>query len=211
MRVEIRKGGLDNYLWKIKALERGAPVLRDRISYLLAERLFEIVHQHIDMQDLQWPPLKVEYRAEKIRLGLSEKMWEATGELRSHIRIRKRYDGYAVGIPNSEWHGGANMPAWKLARVHEYGQMDLGIPARPLFRPSSKEVKSWWSANRRVILKSYMKQFTGISLKSGGTLFETGEETKPTRYHSAQIEFDFGDLGSIVNSMSPGASNGSDT
>ena len=193
MRVSVKRHALDRFIWKIQTFEKAMPVLRDRVSFYMAEKALETIQGHIDRQDLGWQPLSPDYVAEKARKGLDGRTWIATGELRTYIQIQKRYYGYAVGIPREAWHSGANMPAWKLARVHEYGQLDLGIPARPLFRPSMMEVKRWWSGSRRSVAREYMRNYAGVSLRTAGTVLESGQSVADLG-STPQIEIDFGNL-----------------
>ena len=130
----------------------GLPILyrdkRRQFELNVARSLLMTIKKHLEYQDLGWQPLSPEYREWKEKNGLDTRIWMARRELVSKIKIIITPEGrYLVGIDPYEPHY-SGLSAYHLAMVHEYGVPDLGIPARPLFRPS------YWEVSRKYHIKA---------------------------------------------------------
>lgn len=103
-----------------------------RFEDWLAERYIEQVKKAIDLQRYRrkWVPLSISYLMFKQSNGLSEKTWEATGELKESLKYKK--SSRTIGFDNRRKHKGSNHTCLEIARRLEYG--DLQVPPRPLFR-----------------------------------------------------------------------------
>jgi len=110
----------------------------------VAYELLRIIKRHLEDQDLPWPPLKPEYKEAKAKAGLDTRMWIATGELTEDgLGIWVSDDGNNVFVgfhPKLEHISGLTYS--HLARIHEFGVPERGIPARPLLRPSAQELRN---------------------------------------------------------------------
>lgn len=154
------------------------PVLRDQIAYYLATQLLRIIDSHLEEQDLPWPPLSPAYAERKARKGLDPRIWVATSELRSYFAVWKtgREPGsYAVGIPRHLTHKESGLPAWQLAAILEFGVPDHHLPARPLMRPSLKDLRRWVKNHRRTVIRKYTQELERITLGQRGLALQPGQ------------------------------------
>jgi len=117
-------------------------VLRKRIVQVLASRYYDALKHHLESQDLPLAPLNDWYRQWKEKHGLDSRILIATGELMDNIKIYDIAIGKAfIGIKGGKQHkGGIDMAL--LALIHEYGSVERGMPARPLYRLTFEELKS---------------------------------------------------------------------
>jgi len=117
--------------------------VKDRLSKRLAEEGLKIIRRHIINQDLPWAPLSKEYLATKVNQRLSENTYEATGEFAKNIQIRKdsSRDVWRIGAFSDVPHKASGLSMHRLGMILEYGCEEVGIPARPLFRPSAVELQ----------------------------------------------------------------------
>lgn len=165
MRITVNTRGVERFLATVDVLYKRHPAARDALGHIVALKLLEIIHDHLDDQDLGWVPLKPEYLEYKIRHDLNPKIWQATGELRSLIQIypvgnpadRRNAGKYRVGIPKNIKHAGGT-PAWIIAAALEFGVPDHNLPARPLFRPSQVELRHWLHNNGNALKAFYMSR-----------------------------------------------------
>jgi hypothetical protein len=127
-----------------RTLERAEALAR-----AIAERYVRIVRYHIQDQDLAWAPLRESYREWKRRHGLDERIWIATGQLQNSLRVWKgRYassfggmrTGWFAGIPSTVRRKDTGVLMIDVMRSLEFGRPDIGMPPRPLFRPSARQV-----------------------------------------------------------------------
>jgi hypothetical protein len=170
--VDIRSIGdpLDRIRARFDAVRLSTRALRsgEEQAIRIAERYREVLLQHIEEQDLEWPPLQEAYRQWKIDQGLDPRIWIATGELRDHIVVWKSFEthstagirvGYMAGIPRSAERT-TGEALFIIARALEFGvpadlmpqlteetrrriEEERGgwfIPPRPLFLPSARQV-----------------------------------------------------------------------
>lgn len=113
---------------------------------LQAERISK---QHITNQDLNWTALKIDYvewKKRQTKPNLSEKILIATGSYLQSITSYVINDTVYVGVRKSAKDDKGNDIAL-IARVHEYGYHSLGIPERPLWKPTLEETLQWHVAN----------------------------------------------------------------
>jgi hypothetical protein len=169
VKVVVNKGGYEDFLSRIEAIERYHPVASDAVAYVIAEKLFNLILDHIRRQDLPWPPLDPDYEKWKEQTGLDTRMWIATGELAGHISIwklpRRQGTGYAVGIPRNLEHTGSGLKSYILATILELGAPDIGLPARPVFRPSIQELRIWLAQNKPTLVRRYMTMLGSVPLR----------------------------------------------
>lgn len=145
---------LNNLVQFFKDIPKDMKRVRDEFDLAEAEHLLEIVKNHIKKQDLPWVPLKSEYKAYKKSVGLSGKIWVATGELQNKLSVQKGPTGYYIGAPKGKKHKGSGLELNYLIAIHEYGSVGRGIPARPLMLPSKLEAS-------KGITKRFMKYSYG--------------------------------------------------
>ena len=94
---------------------------------------------HIQNQDLGWTELDPAYVRAKESKSLSNQTLIATGTLLSSITVYKKDKFSAfVGALRS---AGSRNATWFIAPIMEFGSPKRNIPARPLFRPTFKEMK----------------------------------------------------------------------
>lgn len=116
----------------------------DNVCKTAAEKLRLIILTHIKNQDLQWKKLTSDYIRFKERNDLYEGHWIETGELASKLKIHKSKDGtWYVGGAEDEKHAGSGLLINHLIQIHEFGVLNRGLVARPLFRPSAKELRQF--------------------------------------------------------------------
>ncbi len=133
---------------KLIAKEFSNPLLSikeiDDLERQAAEAMLLIVKDHIQRQDLKWKKLSSAYLAYKKREGLDTRTWIATGELEYLLGVYKDpKNGYYVGGAPGEIHKGSGLEVNHLIQIHEFGSPKTGTPARPLFRPSAKEFRTY--------------------------------------------------------------------
>jgi hypothetical protein len=127
----------------IEGLPKLTAKVGNQLASQIADKYLEIVKYHLEAQDLPWKPLAPEYKAWKKRKGLDTRIWIATGKLEKLIKkIKVEPGNYLVGISGEKQHSKSGISAGHLAMVHEYGVPQLGIPARPRFRPSYHELRA---------------------------------------------------------------------
>lgn len=127
----------------IKMVE-ALPVLTDEFigdfNHGEADRMLEVVREHIDNQDLGWEPLSEAYAEFKRHEGLSEKTWVSTGELKSRLAVHENeFGALYIGGAKGEIHEFSGMELNKLIGILEDGNLGRGLPARNLFGPSRRE------------------------------------------------------------------------
>lgn len=91
-----------------------------------------------------WPPLSAKYFMEKVRKGLSLKMWEATSDLKNHLYVKntkKKGARITVGFNKTLKHKTSGLPYEYLCQILEYGSILRKIPPRPLFRTVLKKMQ----------------------------------------------------------------------
>lgn len=101
-----------------------------------------IAKLHISKQDLNWAELNPDYLAKKVREGKSENILVATstyfGSITSYVLSDAAYAGVRKNIVDDKGIEIAN-----IAAVLEYGSPKMGIPERPLWKPTLIEVTIW--------------------------------------------------------------------
>lgn len=134
-----------------------------------AERMLAVVKSHMDRQDLPWVPLSPPYLRRKERQGLSTDIWKATETLYNQLKVvyDSNTETYYVGGEEGEVHGPSGLEVNHLIDIHERGRPPMGIPARPLFEPSSREARK--GANSRFFRKSRDFMFAKVKRFLGGT------------------------------------------
>lgn len=111
---------------------------------------------HIDRQDLGWKKLNVEYKYWKRLTGYSEKIYEATGDFKRKLKTKFVNNEWRVGAFREDRHEPSGLTMERIAGILEFGAPEAGIPARPLMRAVSQEMKEYV----KVFMKS--KQFKDL-------------------------------------------------
>lgn len=126
----------------MSSMPKFVKTLQQRVVTGIATRYHEALLQHLESQDLPLAPLNEWYRQWKESHGLDTRILIATGELMENIKIYDIAVGKAfVGVKSGKQHkGGIDMAL--LALIHEYGSVETGMPARPLYRLTLQELKS---------------------------------------------------------------------
>lgn len=115
---------------------------------------------HISNQDLGWNSLNPEYLARKIRKGYSENILVKTSSyfqsITSYVVGDTVYAGVKKIVKDKNGVEIAN-----IARIHEFGSLSSGIPARPLWRPTLEETVTWHNQKNRpeLILMQRLKKY----------------------------------------------------
>ena len=118
----------------------------DSVNSNLVEQIVreyqKIVLNNLETQAFDWVPLTDVYLEYKDITGLDDRTLIATGKLIDSIRVTKKSKfSYFAGIPkNAKYPSG--VPVSFVAWIHEFGAPLAGIPSRPLWRPSLKELKN---------------------------------------------------------------------
>lgn len=107
--------------------------------------------KHIQNQDLGWAALNPAYKKFKEKKKLSSHILIATSTLLNSVTTQIIEGGMAafVGVLRTAKGKGGRKEVM-IAAVHEYGSAKRNIDARPLFRPTFKEMKP-------IILENYKK------------------------------------------------------
>lgn len=120
---------------------------------LKAEKIAKL---HINRQDLNWQPLNKAYKARKEKQGDSNlilvKKSQYIQSITSYVVDLTAFAGVKRSAVNKEGKEIAN-----IAAVHEYGSPRRGIPERPLWKPTFKEVTTWIE-KEKPFLRIFFKQ-----------------------------------------------------
>lgn len=105
----------------------------------LAQQYVEEVKKAVAAEKYKgsWRALSPGYRAFKANMGLSPKMWEATGELIDNLYVKSNR---TVGFDGRKRHSRSRKRYIEIARELEYGS--TRVPARPLFRKVLFDMKT---------------------------------------------------------------------
>lgn len=104
-------------------------------------------------QSLSWTPLNPDYVNQKVKRGESSKTLIASSQYLQSITSHVDYPRAWVGVKRRAFNKEGQAVA-DIARVHEFGSVGRGIPARPLWRPVQQRLKYWFkkrSTERRII------------------------------------------------------------
>jgi len=160
MQLSVHIQGLD----KVDKMLKRAPKVLEDFAVIGGKEIAEIslltLKGHIDKQDLPWKKLSENWKLYKVNHGLSEKIYESTLEFKNKLTIRKdgKRNVYRVGAFDDMSHGNSGLSMHKLATILEYGNELVGIPARPLFRPTQLEVKGIMRKHIKDIKKKLARQ-----------------------------------------------------
>lgn len=142
--INVRfEGRWGNAMSKLKGFGKIAEKKKKELEEYLASEALAIVKRHIDKQDLPWPSLSTAYLSSKLQEGLSTDTWAATREFRDKLRVRRFKGMLQVGASGMVNHKASGLSMLDIATILEYGAPEVGLQARPLFRPSMKEFKAW--------------------------------------------------------------------
>ncbi len=101
-----------------------------------------IAKKHISLQDLNWKPLAPETIAAKARQGRSTKILISTStyfqSITSYVKGDTAYVGVKKTAKNDE-----GQPLADIAKTLEFGSLARNLEARPLWRPTLKQVREW--------------------------------------------------------------------
>jgi hypothetical protein len=133
----------------------------DYMSKLLKSELVKAIEsQRYAMvpgsKSVKWPPLTLNYKRYKERVGLSTNIWEATGNLKTHIRIFMRGPWIVVGFGRNDIYSKDTPITYnRVAKYVEYGGVHM--PPRPLFRPVvehlRRNINRYYKKFRKEVLK----------------------------------------------------------
>lgn len=101
-----------------------------------------IAVKFIQTQELGWEPLSEKYLAFKLRSGKSEKIYVKESDYMQAITSKVEKDSVFIGVIKKVYNEKGDEIA-DIALTLEYGSEKRGIPARPLWRPTYDELKSW--------------------------------------------------------------------
>lgn len=123
-----------------------------------AETTRKGVVKHLQNQDLRWEKLNKQYRERKKKRGLSTATLIATSQLMQSIttQVTSNKMSAFVGVLRSGKRRDGEKPAL-IAAIHEFGSKRRKIPARPLFRPTLREVKPEIANRYREALNEVLK------------------------------------------------------
>lgn len=116
-----------------------------------AKRLLRIVRKNIRENggSIGWPSLSESYQKRKAASGYSpNRMLYMTGLYYRSIMIWDRGGRYYVGVKPRIYNpkSGGHLTVGKIARILEHGSHIMNLPARPLWRPSFRQM----GGNRKV-------------------------------------------------------------
>ena len=142
---------LNKLIKQLNAIDKEAKKIGINSSADIAKAALAILKGHIENQDLPWKKLSESWLYAKIRQGLSEDIYVATGEFLKGLRIKKVKDRniWRIGAFKEDLHKPSGLSMAKIAKVLEYGLPERGLPPRPLFRPSQKDLA--------VFIRTYIK------------------------------------------------------
>lgn len=130
-------------------LKNTDPDLKREFQIYLAQEYARLIKLSIDLQRYKskWKDLTPGYSEYKRKHGLSNKIWEATGELKNSLRVSVvRGKPIVIGFDKRKNHKGTRTRLWKIAVYLEYGT--FRIPPRPLFRQvyvyMSSHIEYFW-------------------------------------------------------------------
>lgn len=107
-----------------------------------------VAKMHMSAQDLGWTALKSATIAAKLRAGKSELILIATSSYFQSITSWATDDTALAGVKKGTV-GKDGQLVDKVARTHEFGYEEGGIPARPLWKPTLDETMRWHFRNNR--------------------------------------------------------------
>ena len=109
------------------------------MSDILAEQIYKAIdtQRYTKFNKSKWKPLSFNYYTWKKKNHLSLHIWEATGCLKSNIKVFKKGSYIAVGFRQKDYYPNSFLKVNTVARYMEYGtnKKTGAMPARPLFRP----------------------------------------------------------------------------
>lgn len=121
----------------------------------IAEEYVRLFKLSIDVQRYRskWKDLTPGYLEYKKKHGLSPNIWEATGQLKSSIRVSRmgRFN-YSIGFDKRRVHKGSHAKLTDIAKWMEYGT--LRMPPRPLFRV----IYIYMSSNIGYFYEKYLRE-----------------------------------------------------
>lgn len=134
-----------------------------------AEYLRDEIIRAIDSQryNSKWPALSINYLQWKKRHNLSLKMWEATGKMKSEIKVFKKGDYIAVGFKQKDVYPKTNVKINVIARHLEFGsrRKKNRPPSRPLFRPLMERLRKDVKVCHKKYVNSVKKCKSGFIYK----------------------------------------------
>jgi len=147
--IRLEKGGVQRVLNTLNKLKVGLEASMPNALKRVGEQYYNIVISRIGESqggemvfgDVYWKPLSDIWLDEKIRQGLVEEIWEATGDIKRNVRIFdvvKEANGWSIFVGLK----GVGQDVMTKAMHNEFGATlaDREIPARPLFEPARREL-----------------------------------------------------------------------
>lgn len=135
-----------------------------------AKKLIKIVKHHIKSNggELGWPPLKASTQTAKNKKGYTgDSIYVMTGTYFRSIKKWKKRGVIYVGLKRGVKHPTSGLTIGQIANILEYGSQARGLPPRPLWGPSFKQLGGSKKI-RKLILWHIAAQFRmrhGISPK----------------------------------------------
>lgn len=107
----------------------------------------QIAVKHIKNQDLNWVALSKNYQLQKFKKGLSDKILVATSSymqaITSYTEKGLGWVGVKKGVYSKDSDGKNIEELANIALTLEYGSKKRNVKARPLWRPTLRELQAW--------------------------------------------------------------------
>jgi hypothetical protein len=147
--IRLEPDGIKRLADKLLKLRVGLEVQAKTALKRVGEQYYEIVVSRMGeyrggemvFVDTYWKELSPIWLEEKRKQGLVEEIWEATGEIKSNVRVFdavRTADGWSVFVGLK----GVSPDVMAKAVRNEFGATfgDSTVPARPLFEPAKREM-----------------------------------------------------------------------
>lgn len=116
--------------------------LQETVAKGIADEYYEALRGHFQSQDLPLAPLSAWYAEWKAQRGLDTRILIATGQMLDTIKEYPVIGGKTfVGIKEGTAHRDSGIDVALIALVHEYGDPEHNLPARPVYRLTVEELK----------------------------------------------------------------------
>lgn len=140
--MKVSSFGFEKAVGLINSLKEMLTIASKQTALDVGDKAQKLLIAHIDNQDLNWIPLSEKYLQKKKKEGLQTNIWEATSDLKKAIAISQFDKSVAIGVLKGRKNREGEDLAL-IASVLEYGSAKRNIPARPLFRYTAEELKSY--------------------------------------------------------------------
>lgn len=158
--IRLEQDGIKRLAEKLFKLKANLEVQAKTALQQVGEQYYEIVVSRMGESrggemvfvDVYWKELSTLWLEEKRKQGWVEEIWEATGEIKSNVRVFdavKTVDGWSVFVGLKD----VSPDVMAKAVRNEFGATlnDRMVPARPLFEPAKREMIYNPSEKARII------------------------------------------------------------